>query len=125
MARLNQRGRDAPFSPVGQGECEIVARRRTGPCGSGVPGRAPSHATVFHKGNSPFGYALNLALTVFIFAGILVVLWLLPVFDIGWLVIVKLATILFFVPTLIRYIRRAKPGTYDPLNLPADALPAL
>ena len=40
-----------------------------------------------------------------------------------WVAVAKLAIVLFFVPLLVRYIRRAKPAIYDPLALPPDALP--
>jgi hypothetical protein len=40
-----------------------------------------------------------------------------------WIAAIKLAILLFFIPTLIRYIRRAKPAAYDPLAIPDDALP--
>jgi hypothetical protein len=85
---------------------------------------AASHATVFRQGNSRLGYALNLLLTVFIFAMIALAFVLLTTIGLIWIAAIKLAIVIFFVPTLIRYIRRAKPGSYDPLALPADVLPA-
>jgi hypothetical protein len=45
-------------------------------------------------------------------------------FGLVWIAAVKLAILLYFIPTLIRYIRRAKPATYDPLAVPAEVLPA-
>jgi hypothetical protein len=50
---------------------------------------------------------------------------LLTTIGLIWIAAIKLAVVIFFVPTLVRYIRRAKPATYDPLNLPADVLPAV
>jgi hypothetical protein len=86
---------------------------------------AASKTTVFRRGNSSLGYVMNILLCVFIAAGLAFVLYMLPVFDVGWLVTVKLAIILFFLPVLYRYMQRAKPGSYDPLALPDDVLPAL
>jgi len=84
---------------------------------------AASHATVFRQGNSRLGYALNLALTVFIFAMIALAFVLLTTIGLVWIAAIKLAIVIFFIPVLIRYMRRAKPGTYDPLALPDDVLP--
>jgi hypothetical protein len=78
---------------------------------------------VYRRGNTLTGYILNVGLTIFIFVAIaFAVLFLINVGGPG-IAIVKLVIILFFVPLLIRYIRRARPGTYDPLALPADVLP--
>ena len=44
-------------------------------------------------------------------------------FGIVWIAVAKLAIILFFVPTLIRYLRRSRPETYDPRRS-RRALPA-
>ena len=65
-----------------------------------------------------------MALTIFIFVMIAVAFLLLFSWGGPLVAIVKLAILLFFVPVLVRYIRRARPGTYDPLALPADVLPA-
>lgn len=80
--------------------------------------------TAFRKGNSPAAYAGNVVLTVFIFAMIALAVVLLFNFGLVWIAVVKLAIILFFVPTLIRYVRRSRPAAYDPRAIPADALPA-
>ena len=64
-------------------------------------------------------------LTIFIF--IMIALAFLLLFSWGGplVAIVKLVIVLFFVPVLVRYIRRARPGTVlpDPLALPAAVLP--
>jgi hypothetical protein len=85
---------------------------------------AAGKATVFRMGNSPLGYAMNILLTVFIFAMIALAFVLLTMFGLVWIAAVKLAILLYFIPTLIRYIRRAKPAAYDPLAVPAEVLPA-
>jgi len=78
---------------------------------------------IFRKGSSPAAYAGNLALTVFIFAMIALAVVLLFNFGMVWIAVAKLAIILFFVPTLVRFIRRSRPETYDPRAIPEDALP--
>ncbi len=78
---------------------------------------------VFRQGNSVGAYIGNVALTVFIFAAIALAFLLLLQWGGPWVAVAKLAIVLFFVPLLVRYIRRAKPAIYDPLALPPDALP--
>lgn len=85
---------------------------------------AAGKPTVFRKGNSTLGYALNLVLTAFIFAMIALAFVLLTTIGFIWIAAIKLAILLYFIPTLIRYIRRAKPARYDPLAIPAEVLPA-
>ncbi len=84
---------------------------------------AHGKGVVFRHGNSPTGYILNVALTIFIFVMIALAFLLLFSWGGPLVAIVKLAILLFFVPVLVRYLRKARPGTYDPLNLPAAVLP--
>jgi len=77
----------------------------------------------YRRGNSVAAYIGNIALTIFIFGTLAFVFLFLINFGGPWIAIAKLAIILFFVPVLVRYMLRAKPGTYDPLALPADVLP--
>ncbi len=77
----------------------------------------------FRQGNSIAGYVLNVAFTVFVFVMIALAFVLLFSWGGPWVAIVKLAIVLFFVPLLVRYIRRARPATYDPLALPSAVLP--
>lgn len=79
---------------------------------------------VYSKGSSPAAYAGNVALTVFIFAMIGLAIVLLFNFGLVWIAVAKLAIILFFVPTLVRFVRRSRPAGYDPRAIPEDALPA-
>jgi hypothetical protein len=78
----------------------------------------------FRKGDSPAAYAGNLALATFVFAMIALAFVLLFNFGLVWIALVKLAIVLFFVPALIRYVRRSRPAAYDPRAIPAEALPA-
>ena len=77
----------------------------------------------FTRGNSPAAYVGNWLLTIFIFAMLALAFVLLMAWGLVWIAVVKIAIILFFIPTLIRYMARAKPGTYDPLAIPRDVLP--
>ncbi len=78
---------------------------------------------LYRQGNSVAGFALNVGLTIFIFAMIALVFLLLFSWGGPLVAVAKLVFLLFFVPVLVRYIRRARPGTYDPLALPAAVLP--
>ena len=77
----------------------------------------------FRRGNSPAGYVGNWLLMVFIFGMLALAFVLLIAWGMVWIAVVKIAIILFFIPTLIRYIARSRPGTYDPLAIPKDVLP--
>ncbi len=79
---------------------------------------------VYRQGNSVGGFIGNVAISVFIFVMIAVAFLLLFTWGGPLIAIAKLAILLFFVPVLVRYIRRARPGNYDPLALPAAVLPA-
>ncbi|MCB1498475.1 MAG: hypothetical protein KDK07_01595 [Bauldia sp.] len=78
----------------------------------------------FRKGSSVAGYLASILITVLIFAGLVVAALMLFNWGGPWIAIVKIAIILFFIPTLLRYLRRSTPATYDPRDLPADALPS-
>ncbi len=82
-------------------------------------------AVRFVRGSSTAAYIGNAVLTAFIFACLAAIFVMLVAWGLYWIAVVKVAIILFFVPTLIRFMRRARPGGYDPTNLPADMLPAL
>ena len=78
----------------------------------------------YRAGNSLGAYIGNWALTIFIFVMLALVLFvLIPNWGGTWIVFAKLVVILFFIPVLIRYMRKAKPRTYDPLAIPAEVLP--
>lgn len=79
---------------------------------------------VFHKGSSLLGYIGNLLLTGWIALMLVLAFFLLMATGIVWVAVIKLAIIAFFIPTLIRFIVRAKPKRYDPREIPGDALPA-
>lgn len=79
---------------------------------------------VFTKGNSTGGYIANWLLTIWIFAMIAIALWFFVSIGLIWIAAVKLAIVIFYIPTLIRYLARNRPGSYDPQALPPEILPA-
>lgn len=84
---------------------------------------AAGTATAFHKGSSLLGYIGNLLLTGWIVFMLGLALVLLFSWGLVWIAVVKLAIIAFFIPTLFRFIVRARPQAYDPLQIPDGALP--
>lgn len=64
-----------------------------------------------------------MGLTIFIFVMIGIAVVMLLNFGLVWIAVVKLVIILFFIPTLIRFMRRSKPASYDPLSPSKDAMP--
>jgi hypothetical protein len=77
----------------------------------------------YRSGNTPFAYIANIATVAIVFAGLALVLLALPIAPLPGIVIVKLAIIAAFIPTLLRYLRRARPAGYDPLHIPTQMLP--
>jgi hypothetical protein len=78
----------------------------------------------YRRGNSHAAYAGNWLLTIFIFVMLAVVFVMLLTWHMTEMALIKLGIVLFFIPTLIRYMQRAAPGRYDPLDIPDDLLPA-
>jgi hypothetical protein len=86
---------------------------------------AAGKPVLYRQRNSMGGYIANMLLTVFIFAMIALAFVLLLTIGMIWIAVVKLMIVLYFIPTLIRYIKRAKPAEYDPLAIPDAVLPAV
>lgn len=75
------------------------------------------------RGISKLGYAMSLLVMVFLIvllgvAGLLLINGV--THPIVW---VKLALLLYFTPTLYKYLKRNKPGVYDPMQVPEDLIP--
>lgn len=70
-------------------------------------------------------YLRWIANAVFFFGvfGLLIVVMFFMFTAIGWLVIVKLAIIAFFIPVVIRWFVKNKPNTFNPSEIPKDLLP--
>ena len=78
----------------------------------------------YQAGSTAAAFAGNLFFMVFV-AGVLLAAVLFLVFaGMLWLVAVKVLLILFYLPTALKVLRRNRPGTYDPLNIPPALMPA-
>jgi len=77
----------------------------------------------FIKGGSKAGYVFSIFMVVILFVVIIAGFLFFLMAGVIWIAAIKIIFLIFFFPRLIRYIKRNKPGNYDPLNLPADILP--
>lgn len=78
----------------------------------------------FRSGSTPFAYVGNILLTIWIFAMLAIAAMFLFAIGLTWLVVLKLAIIIFFLPALFRLLKKNKPSTYDPLDIPEDLAPS-
>lgn len=67
-------------------------------------------------------YLINAIVTIGM-ALLLIALMILMFASIPAIAIVKLVILIFYIPILIKWLRRNKPGTYPPTNIPAKVLP--
>lgn len=77
----------------------------------------------FKKGRSWAGYVFSIFMAIILFVVIIIAFLFFLTAGVLWLAAIKLAILIFFFPRLLRYIKRNKPASYDPLNLPTDILP--
>jgi hypothetical protein len=79
--------------------------------------------TTYRAGSSRKGYVFNMALSI----GALITFAAIAVFVLNFgasaIVWAKFAIILPFIPILFRYMKTAKPVTYDPAHIPENVLP--
>jgi len=79
----------------------------------------------YRQGNSIAAYVGNWLLVTFIAVMLAVVAVMLFAWGGTWLVIVKLVVVAALIPVLIRYMKNARPGDYDPRAIPSEVLPKL
>jgi len=80
-------------------------------------------AAAFKQGSSWAGYIFAILVTIVLVLVIIGAGMFFLTAGMVWVAAIKLAILIFFFPRLLRYVKRNKPGTYDPFNLPADILP--
>lgn len=78
---------------------------------------------LFHRGSSMAGYIFSIIMAVVLFVILVAAGLFFLMTGVIWIVALKIGLLIFYTPTLLRYIRRNKPACYDPLNLPKDILP--
>ncbi|MAX27252.1 MAG: hypothetical protein CMJ19_22375 [Phycisphaeraceae bacterium] len=85
---------------------------------------ANANTTVtYRKGISGLGYVASVGMLVFLFLLLIVAIGFMVTGTFNMIILAKFVLLLFFIPTLIRYLKKNKPSTYDPHNLPQDMLP--
>lgn len=82
---------------------------------------APACQYVSGSGNA--SYIANLACIAFIVLVLLGVAVFALLNGLAWLVIVKLVFIVFYLPTLVRWVKNNRPANYSPRELPPCCLP--
>ncbi len=78
----------------------------------------------FASGSTPGAYLANILMSVFILTVLAGVGFLALTAGILWLVAVKALIILFYIPNLLRLLKKNKPGQYRPDHLPEQHLPS-
>lgn len=78
----------------------------------------------YHSGSTPFAYVMNILLTIWIFAMLAIAAMFLLATGLIWLVVIKLGIIVFFLPALFRLLKKNKPSTYEPLDIPDSLVPS-
>ncbi len=87
---------------------------------------ANANTTVaYQKGISGLGYAASVGVLVFLFLLLIVAIGFMATGTINLIIIAKFVLLIFFIPTLIGYLKKNKPSTYDPQHLPQDMLPKI
>ena len=79
----------------------------------------------FLKGTSWGGYIFANMMVIFTIVIVAVAGAFFVLFGLFWVTLIKLVLLIYYFPSLIRYVKRNKPGEYDPLNLPNDILPSI
>ncbi|HCD31187.1 MAG TPA: hypothetical protein DER01_02205 [Phycisphaerales bacterium] len=77
----------------------------------------------FSKGITQLGYLASIGVLIFLIVLLVGAVGFILMGAVNFIILIKLGLLLYFIPSLVGYIRKNKPGTYDPLNLPADILP--
>jgi hypothetical protein len=77
----------------------------------------------FAAGTTPLHYAVNLGATAFIALCFAAIAWFLARVNLTWMVGIKIVVILFYLPTLLRWLSRNRPRGFTPPAIPADVLP--
>ena len=79
---------------------------------------------IYRSGSTIPSYIFNVVISIFVLLVILGV-GLIAVFSgIIWLVAIKIALVIFYLPTLYKVLVKNKPMTYDPLNIPDHIKPS-
>ncbi|MCF8473975.1 MAG: hypothetical protein K9G26_04695 [Emcibacter sp.] len=77
----------------------------------------------FKKGISLLGYILSIVTVAFLLIVVIVAGYFFFIYGLITIVIIKTAFVIYYFPSLIRYIKNNKPGIYDPINLPPEIIP--
>lgn len=77
----------------------------------------------FKKGITQLGYMASVGVLVFLILLLVIAVGFILTGTVNAIIVIKLLFLLYFIPTLIGYLRRNKPQVYDPRNLPESIVP--
>ncbi|HWV56873.1 MAG TPA: hypothetical protein VNZ57_05325 [Longimicrobiales bacterium] len=77
----------------------------------------------YRSGTTALGYAMSWVIAAYLLVVVAAVAAFLIATGLILIVAVKLAVIVYFAPTMVRYIRSVRPRRYQPDAIPAGALP--
>jgi hypothetical protein len=86
---------------------------------------ATNLAVRFVAGNTSGWYALHWLMTGLAMAAIIAGLVFFLTFGLVWVALIKVGLIVYYLPTLRRYLARNQPRRYDPLAIPPGMLPTV
>lgn len=87
--------------------------------------RVANPNATYLSGSTPAAYVMNILLTIWIIAMLAIAAIFFFSIGVGWLVVLKVALILFFMPALFSLLKKNKPSTYDPQHIPESLVPSV
>lgn len=78
---------------------------------------------IFKKGISQVGYYLSILTAALLLIVVIVAGYFFFIHGYITVVIFKVVFIIYYFPSLMRYIQKNKPGIYDPIALPSEIIP--
>ncbi len=79
----------------------------------------------YHAGAGWGSYVLNLLVTVWIALCFAAISWFLSRVNLTWMIAIKIALLLFYMPALVHWVHRNRPREYEPESIPPDVLPVV
>lgn len=79
----------------------------------------------YHAGASVGSYALNVLATGWIALCFAAISWFLARVNLTWMIAIKIALLLFYMPVLVHWLHRNRPREYEPESIPPDVLPVV
>ena len=79
----------------------------------------------YYAGAGWGSYVLNLLATAWIGLCFAAISWFLSRVNLTWMIAIKVALLLFYMPVLVHWLHRNRPREYEPEVIPPDVLPVV